>query len=78
MHQIVMKDRRGIVTPLPIKYKSKKLADAAVKFMAIKHYSSDCQFNFTDGLAVIGYPDGTQCEYWRSSEEVLQHSLPIF
>ena len=79
MFQIINKDRQGSVRVLPTIYPNHHEADYKVReYASILRYFGASGFSHSRGLSIAHFPDGSQEEYWRGKEEVLQTSIPIF
>jgi hypothetical protein len=79
MFKILGKNRKGLITVLPDQYDSHRTVNKAIEKFATEQLNTGAQFiEHLEGISTAYYPDGSQVEYWRSTEELLRKGLPIF
>lgn len=79
MYHIIGKNRHGLVSVLPQQYDSYGQVNKSVQKYANEQLENGAQFvEHLSGISTAYFPDGSQVEYWRTSEELLQKGHPIF
>lgn len=79
MYQILHKDRHGDIHALPTIYENHYEADHKIKEYASHQQNLGAtEVKHLKGISTAYFDDGSQAEYWRDREEVLQINLPIF